>query len=123
MSNLYSNIPPNNEAKDATVQLFDNYYISPLELDASTYTAMKGFFTNKGFDEVAADSIAVIIIKQSKKDGYNPLQILDTLKGLDSVEISSLVAEILNFNRLKTSYLGYARDVRPNYEVIRNILA
>jgi hypothetical protein len=51
------------------------------------------------------------------------MQILDTLKGLDSVEISALVAEILNYNRFKTSYLGYALAFTPRIEVSRNIVA
>lgn len=123
MSNLYSNIPPNRTAVESTVQAFDNFYTQPLELNAGVLDAMKGFFTKRGFESVAAESIAVVIMKQAKKDNYNPMQILDTLKGLDSVEISALVSEILNYNRVKTSFLGYARQFTPNQEVQRNILA
>ena len=83
---------------------------------------MKGYFTNRGFGEVSAESIAIIIIRQSKSDGYNPMQILDTLKGLDSVQLSGLVSEILNYNRFKTSNLGYAAEFNINPEILRNIL-
>jgi hypothetical protein len=123
MTNLYSNLPPTKSLSDATVRAFDNFYTQPLELNAGVLDAMKGFFTSKGFETVAAESISVVIMKQAKKDGYNPMEILDTLKGLDSVEISALVSEILNYNRVKTSFLGYARDFSPNQEVKRNILA
>jgi hypothetical protein len=123
MSNLYSNLPPNKGSVESTVQAFDNYYTQPLELNAGVLDAMRGFFTSRGFEPVAAESIAVVIMKQAKKDGYNPMQILDTLKGLDSVEISALVSEILNYNRVKTSFLGYARQFIPSQEVLRNILA
>lgn len=121
-ANLYSNIPATLNTKDATVQAFDNFYSAPLELHASTLDAMVGFFTSRGFASSAAESIAVIIMKQAKQDGYNPMQILDTLKGLDTVELSALVSEILNYNRVKTSFLGYARQFVPNDQVIRNIL-
>jgi hypothetical protein len=84
---------------------------------------MQGYFTNKGFDEVASEQISVTIITQSKQDGYNPMQILDTLRGLSTVELSGLIAEILNYNRLKTSSLGYAPTISPNPEVARNIIA
>ena len=50
------------------------------------------------------------------------MQILDTLKGLNDVEISGLVAELLNYNRVKTSSLGYAQTFQTNAEVSRNIL-
>ena len=123
MSNLYSNIPPHKTTADATVQAFDNYYSAPLELSASTLAAMTGFFTQRGFDNVSAESVSVIIMKQAKIDGYNPMQILDTLKGIDTAEISALVAEILNYNRFKTSFLGYAREFTPHAEVQRNIIA
>jgi len=125
--NNYSNIPPskpvNTNSGDYTVQAFDAYYSVPLELSASILDAMTGFFTSRGFDETAAQSTAVILIKQAKNDGYNPMQILDTLAGLDSSEISSLVSEILNYNRFKTSFLGYAMAFSPNQQVLRNVIA
>lgn len=121
-TNLYSNLPGSQATKNATVRAFDNYYSAPLELHADTLVAMKGFFTSRGFADSAAESIAVIIMKQAKQDGYNPMQILDTLKGLDGVEISALVSEILNYNRIKTSFLGYAMQFVPNDQVIRNII-
>jgi len=123
MSNLYSNIPPKKTTADATVQAFDNYYSAPLELSASTLAAMTGFFTQRGFDSISAESVSVIIMKQAKIDGYNPMQILDTLQGINNAEISALVAEILNYNRFKTSFLGYAREFTPHHEVQRNIIA
>ena len=84
---------------------------------------MVGFFENKGFQQASAESTAVVIMKQAKLDGYNPMTILDTLKGLESVEISALVGEILNYNRLKTSLLGYANQFTPSPEITRNIVA
>jgi hypothetical protein len=59
---------------------------------------------------------------QAKKDGYNPLKILDTLKGLNDLELSALVSEILNYNRFKTSSLGTARPFFANDIVSRNII-
>lgn len=121
--NIYSNLPTSKITSDATVQAFDAYYTAPLELNASTLAAMVGFFTQRGFDPTSAETVAVIIMKQAKKDGYNPMQILDTLTGVDSIEISALVAEILNYNRVKTSFLGYSKEFTPHDEVQRNVLA
>lgn len=120
----YTNIPvqKSNNSDAATIKAFDNFYNQPLEINVSVFEAMKSFFTSRGFDEVSADSVAVVVIRQAKLDDLNPLQILDTLKGLDSVEISALVAEIINYNRFKTSFLGYARQLTINDEINRNIL-
>lgn len=123
MNPTYNNLPSKTESKTAIVQAYDAYTSAPLEIDASTLDAMRGFFTSKGFDATAAESVSVTIIKQAKQDGYNPMQILDSLKGLDSVEISALVAEIINYNRFKTSFLGYALAFSANNEVARNIQA
>jgi hypothetical protein len=123
MNLKYNNLPSKSTADTAIVQAFDAYTNQPLEIDASTLDGMRGFFTGKGFDATAAESVSVTIIKQAKKDGYNPMQILDSLKGLDSVELSALVAEIINYNRFKTSFLGYALAFSANQEVARNIQA
>lgn len=120
-ANLLSNLPPA-PGTDKLVQVYNNLYNVPLELDAGTLNTMKGFLSSRGFDENSAESISVIVINQAKKDGYNPMVILDTLKGLDNVEISALVSEILNYNRFKTSFLGYARQFNTSAEVTRNIL-
>lgn len=122
MTTLYSNLPAADTAS-AMTQVYDAYFNKPLELETNTFNAVKGFFTSRNFNDLAAESITVIIIKQAKADGYNPMQILDTLKGLDSIEISALVSEILNYNRFKSSFLGYARQFNTAVEVKRNILA
>lgn len=123
MKQSLSNLPVEKPQYESTIQAFDAYYSRPLELDANVYAAMKGYFTNRGFEDVAAESITIIIMKQAKADNYKPMQILDTLKGLNDSELSALVAEILNYNRLKTSSLGVAQPFTPNFEVSRNILA
>lgn len=121
--NNYSNLPLNSKSNlESTIQAFDAYYSQPIELNATAYAAIVGFFTNKGFQQVASESISTIIMTQAKKDGYNPLKIIDTLKGLSDVEISGIVAEILNYNRLKTSSLGTAQAFTTNKEIQRNIL-
>lgn len=125
-TNLYSNLPNNSKNSnvvDPTIQIFDAYYTQPFELDANAFAAMKGFFETRGFEKIAAESISVIIMKQAKQDGINPMQILDTARNLDGSEINALVAEIMNYNRLKTSFLGYASKFSAQQEVFRNILA
>jgi hypothetical protein len=122
MSELYSNLPSKTTEQNSMVKAFDAYVNQPLELETNVFNSMKGFFTSRGFQDISAESISVIIIKQAKQDGYNPMTILDTLKGLNDVEISALVSEILNYNRFKTSFLGYARQFNSASEVSRNIL-
>lgn len=122
----YSNLPTQQRTKDdasATLKVFDTYSVAPLNIDATTYDAMAGFFTSRGWGEDAAKSTSYIIIKQAILDNYNPFELIDTLKGLTDVEISALINEIVNYNRYKTSSLGTASPFQPAEEVARNIIA
>lgn len=125
MKNTLTNLPiiKSNNSDNTTLLAFDNYYNLPLQLDTNIFNAVKGFFESRGFSPNTAETIGVTILRQCRLDNYNPMQVLDTLKGLDNVEISALVSEIVNFNRYKTSYVGYALEFRPNDEISRNIIA
>jgi len=124
---LYNNIPQSDIQKpsssDGTTKFFDSFYQVPVEINNTTLTAIKGFFETKGYGSDAAESVAVIITVQAKRDNLNPFQILDTLTGLNNVQLSALVGEILNFNRFKTSNLGVDLIAFPSDEPRRNILA
>lgn len=122
MSVNYTNLPSNAIANTSGRQAFVNFFSSPLEIDSNTLDAMAGFFTSKGFDNNAAISLSSVLIAQSKKDNINPLTLIDTLKGFNTVELNSLIAEIINYNRYKTSFLGFGPLFSPNPEVSRNIL-
>ena len=122
---LYNNIPTDTAPKsnsDATVKFFDNFYQIPLQLNGTELTAITSYFESRGYGIQAAQSVAMIILSQSKKDNLNPFDILDTLRGLSSVQISALVGEILNYNRFKTSSLGITLTPTPADEIQRNIL-
>lgn len=120
----FNNIPQtrNESNSDLTVKVFDQYYQAPIDINNNELIAMIGFFEKRGFGKDAAESTALIIVKQAKKDNYSAMEIMDTLGGLSNVEISGLVAEILNYNRFKTSSLGVSQIYAPADDVVRNIL-
>jgi len=118
---MLSNLPLNVRSIDPAGQSINNISNIPIEVDPSIYAAMIGFFESRGFDNSSSESIATILYAQARKDGYKPLQILDTLKGFNKVELSALVSEILNYNRYKSSNLGKAQTIEPNPIVQYNI--
>lgn len=125
MSTYFNNIPQEkvSDSANATLQVFNQFGKATLVLDAATVDAAVGFFTSRGFDKHSAENISYIIMRQAKIDGYKPFQIIDTLRGLDNVQISALVTELLNYNRYKSSSLGMAQSFIPIVSVQRNILA
>lgn len=120
--NTYTNLPLSQNNVEKTLQIFNNYFDQPITVKNNDLVALTGFFESRGFDKTAADTAASVIIMQAYKDSFDVMQILDSLKGLDNVEISGLVAEILNFNRLKTSFLGIVQQSIVSTEVLRNII-
>lgn len=127
MSNFYNNVPQKPSLVDSsfqkTINVFENYTQAPITVSESTLNSMISFFTSRGFLQDAAESTALIIIRQAKKDDINPFDLLDTLKGLNDVQLSDLVTELLNYNRYKSSSLGYASPFTTNDEIARNIVA
>jgi hypothetical protein len=122
MTTNYTNIPKVSQGNSLGQESFTNYFLDPLEIDPSTLDAITGFFTARGFDLNSASSFASILIYQAKKDNVNPLSFLDIMKGYNNIQLNSLIAEIVNYNRFKTSYLGFGSIFTPNPEVARNVL-
>lgn len=80
------------------------------------------YFTKRGFDYVASTAVATVILQQAYTDDVDVYAILDTLKGLTEVQLSAIVAEILNANRQRTSMLGYRQPQTGEFLESRNIL-
>jgi len=122
--NLYSNLPPQQSASnsDQTLKVFNNFYSLPISISNNDLIAMTGYLESKGFDSNSAERTSIILLTQAANDGFSSMELLDTLKGIDSVEISGLVAEILNYNRIKTSFLGVSQPNTISEEVTRNVV-
>ena len=119
-TNLPSRILEDSAA--GTKLYFDRYGEAPLEFSSNDVSLSTSFFEKRGFDKDAAAVIAMTVLRQAKLDAIPVAEILDTLTGFSSVQLSQLVGEILNNNRIPTSILGFrTADVRPNQ--IRNIAA
>jgi hypothetical protein len=125
MQKIFTNIPPvkNNDSANSTRDTINNFYSVDLPIDAGTFEAIKGFFEHHGFSKVSSDTIAYVILYQAYIDGYNPMQVLENIQGLNGVQLNALVTEILNFNRFKTSFLGFNVNYQTNSIVSKEILA
>jgi|TARA_B110000285_G_scaffold70166_1_gene80791 hypothetical protein len=93
--------------KELTTKFFDNYYNKEISYNASEVDAVIGYFLKRGFDKVSAVNTASILLQQAEIDQLTVFKLLDTLKGINDVQLSNIVAQILNLNRSKVSTLGY----------------
>lgn len=121
MSNLPVNTPTVGSDKEVT-EFFDKYFTKALNYPTNEVNAVIGFFENRGFEKTSAIAVATSILQQAKLDNVKTFKIIDTLKGLTEVQLSQIVAEILNVNRPKTSSLGYAKDKSADKIEKRNIV-
>jgi len=93
------------------------------ELNGAQYDATVAFFMERNYDKQSAESIAYVLMAQAKFDNANVFEVLDSLRPSTPVDLSQLVAEILNAYRYKTSVLGYKNDRSVQSHVLRNIRA
>jgi hypothetical protein len=120
-SNLPPQVPPN-DSSVAVRQFFDKFFQQSVSFPSNQIDAVVGFFTKQGFDTTSAESTAIVLLNQARIDGVDVFQLVDTLKKLDDVQLSQVVAQVLNAYREKTSVLGYRiNNVIDAYEA-RNIL-
>ncbi len=124
MPKLSTNLPIEQieDSAAGTKLYFDTYGEQPLEFLSNDVAASVAFFKKAGFDEDAALVTAMTVLRQAKIDGTPIYELLDTLKQFETIQLSQLVGEILNNNRVPTSTLGFrVKDVIPNQS--RNIAA
>lgn len=86
---------------------FDRYYQSEVTFPVNQIDAVVGYFLKRGFEEQSARSITILLLNQARADNVNVFQLVDTLKGVTDVQLSSIVTEILNTYRERTSTLGF----------------
>ena len=117
-----SNLPITQSEDKETRKFFEQSNSSGLSFATNDVDAMVGYFESRGFDRTASISTATVILQQAKIDGVKVFELLDTLKGMDKVQLSYIVTEILNHNRSNTSSLGYKVKTENSLSEKRNIV-
>lgn len=123
---MYNNLPTKStsgSSSDQTISQFENYNDKPAELNQATLTAMIGFLENRGFSKESSETISLTILVQAERENFNPMALIETMRKLNDNEMSTIISEVLNFNRFKTSMLGSVQNITPVDNVRRNIAA
>ena len=109
MDKVQLNLPvkKDSDSADPVKRYFNTYYQKQLAYPSNEVDAVIGFLEAKGFDKSAAQSTGAILMQQAKLDNVRVFELLDTLKGLEKLQLSFAVATIINFNRQKISTLGF----------------
>lgn len=115
---------PNEVEIEDTLVYFNNFYSSgnSVSYTQNEVDAVVGYFLKRGFEKLAAINTGGVILEQAKKDSVPVFQLLDTLKGVTDVQLSNLIAQIINTNRRKTSSIGYKQISENQLFDQRNII-
>lgn len=116
-----SNIPNLTDASEKT-KLFNRQFENQIPYKVSEVDAVIGYFLKRGFDEVAAINTASVLLEQASIDKLPVYKLIDTLKGINDVQLSNIVAQILNLKRSKSSKIGYRIPLATELFDQRNIL-
>ena len=119
-----SNLPrtDSRDSADQVKSIFNKYFTESISFPSNQVDAVIGFFESRNFDRVSAQTLGTILMQQARIDDVKVFELLDTLKGIDSIQLSALVTEILNYNRSKISTLGYRIDSSNDKLEKRNVL-
>lgn len=112
-----------NKAKFNRQNLFDRRQFESVPYKTSEVDAVIGYFSKRGFDQVAAVNTALVLLRQASIDKLPAFELIDTLKGVSNIQLSNIVAQILNLNRSKTTTLGFRVSPRQNLFDQRNIVS
>lgn len=122
MSNINLPSPTNADSGTEVKQFFDKFFLHQVSFPSNQIDAVVGFFLKRDFDVDSARSTAIVLLNQARVDNVNVFALLDTLKALTDVQLSQVVAQVLNAYREKVSLLGYRiAPIEDTYES-RNIL-
>jgi len=127
MTTPLSNLPIQTyqaDSSDSAKKFFNTYYEQGVTVPSAVIDSSVAFFKSRGFSDTAAIAVATVLVSQAKIDGINVFTLIDTLKKLNEVQLSTVVREILNNHRLRISILGTKVDnsEKVDYEK-RNIIA
>lgn len=117
------NLPSSSSDSSLEVkQFFDKFYQHKVSFPVNQIDAVVGFFLKHGFDIESARSTTIVLLNQARVDNVNVFELIDTLKGLTDIQLSQVVAQVLNAYREKVSLLGYRIAPLVDTYESRNIL-
>jgi uncharacterized protein YxjI len=107
---------------DQTVRLFDSFYAINLNVNATTYDIVHGYFLSVCDSKNIADNFTVVLFRISQETEIPVLDLLNQIKGTNKMEMNQTIAYYLNSFKSRTSLYGIAVVPKSNQPVSRNIV-
>lgn len=123
MTTISSSLPNlKMESVSTLTKLFNRQENNQIPYKASEVDSVVGYFLKRGFERIAAVNTALILLQNAGQDKIPVYELLDTLKGINDVQLSQIVTSILNASRSSSSQIGYKFENRIERFDERNII-
>jgi hypothetical protein len=107
---------------DRTVRLLDSFYDTEPIINANEYELVHSFFMSVAENPIVAKNYTSFLFKISANVGKPVLELVDELRGVSSLEMTSTIIYYLNLYKSKHSLYGISVIPQPVPVVQRNIL-
>jgi len=103
-------------------KFFNNYFDIPIEVSSNIDSAVIAHFETIAEDKEAAKALASAVIYTAKKQGIDPMVVLDEFKKVLPGNLNNYTALFLNYERKGSSLLGVRTQPVQNKYITRAIL-
>jgi len=108
---------------DRTIEIFDNFYNTKLNINASEFDIVFSFFKSTSNNDTIAGNFTANLFRISQEADIPVLELLDQLRGLpNKLEMNKVICYFLNNFKSNTSLYGVGVVPRPNQLAARNVV-
>lgn len=108
---------------DRTIRIFDSFYQTDLQVNASEYDIVHGYFTKVCKTKNIADNFTTVLFRIATQTGVSVLQLVNELKGKEgSLSMNKQICYWLNSLKSRTSLYGVSVIPQPVVPVARNVV-
>jgi len=108
---------------DPTIKIFDNFYSQQLNVDASEFDLVYGYFRNVCSSAEIAGNFTTLLFRIAQQTGESVQSLLQIVQGTsDRLQMNQLICFYLNNFRSKVSLYGIGVIPKPNEVVQRNVV-
>lgn len=107
---------------DQTVRVFDTFYDYDVNVPAAEYDIVYTFFLQQTQDANIAGNFTSNLFRVAEQTNQNVLTLLESLKGLDGLNLTVNMAYYLNNIRSNATLLGISAPVQANFYAARAVI-
>ena len=107
--------------QDKTISAFNSFYDFQDIINGEEWDVVYSYMKTKTTSDASAQNLSLAIFKISADNNFQPLDVLNQIKGLGSLELTASLSYFLNSVRNETTYLAVGQSVVPVLAAARNV--